>query len=275
MLTVSITALSIDCGVSFDVDETARGCLYVGTMDAHELMEQSEHIAHAGHGGHGEEEGHAAHSKLGTYIGLTMAILGVLLAFCAAKVGGERTELVQTLVEQQNAHAKYQAQDIKHRVAFLQLQAVHASGAANVVKADVLSMVRTVERYLEESKAAKEWVEAFDPVVSAHVTAQEHFETAQLAAEIGIVIASVALLTKKKPAWYVALLLGLGSLGMVGWTFQHTDSIMSTGEARIRQTEKVYRELRDADKSTAYEAAFLEQITRSVDDAHEPAGKGL
>jgi hypothetical protein len=131
-------------------------------------------------------------------------------------------------------------------------------------------MVKTVERYLEESKAAKEWVEAFDPVISAHVTAQEHFETAQLAAEIGIVIASVALLTKKKPAWYVALLLGLGSLAMVGWTFQHTGSIMETGEAKIRETAKVYRDLRDADKSTAYETSFLEEITRSTGADEHP-----
>ena len=34
-----------------------------------------------------------------------MALLGVLLAFASAKVGGERTELVKTMVEQQTAHA--------------------------------------------------------------------------------------------------------------------------------------------------------------------------
>ena len=202
-----------------------------------------------------------------------MAMLGVLLAFCAAKVGGERTELVQTLVEQQNAHAKYQAQDIKHRVAFLQLEAVHASGAANLVKTDVLAMIKTVERYLEESEAARGWVDSFDPVIAAHVAAQEHFETAQLAAEIGIVIAAVALLTKRKLAWYVSLALGVLSLGVVAWTFQHTASIVSPGEAKIEESEKAYRDMRDGDKSTAYESGLLEEIKKSFDEVHAPAPK--
>jgi hypothetical protein len=50
-------------------------------MSAHAALEHSEHIAHAGLGG----------DRLGTYIGVTMAILGVLLAFSSAMVGSERT----------------------------------------------------------------------------------------------------------------------------------------------------------------------------------------
>jgi hypothetical protein len=93
-------------------------------------LEHAEHIAHAGHGdgehGHGGgHDEHAVHNKLGTYIGITMAVLGVILAYCAAKVGAERTELIQTLVEQQNAHAKYQAQDMKHRIGVISLRQIH------------------------------------------------------------------------------------------------------------------------------------------------------
>ena len=70
---------------------------------AAESLERAEHTGHAGHGGH---DG----SPLPMRVGITMAILGVLLAFAAARVGYERAELVQYLVEQQHAHAKYQAQ---------------------------------------------------------------------------------------------------------------------------------------------------------------------
>src|SRR6185312_3134334 len=92
-------------------------------------LEHAEHIAHASHGGgdHGHGGGHddhAAQSRLGTFIGITMAVLGVILAYCAAEVGDERTELIQTLVEQQNAHAKYQAQQMKHRIAIISLRQV-------------------------------------------------------------------------------------------------------------------------------------------------------
>jgi hypothetical protein len=47
---------------------------------AHESLEHAEHVAHGAHG-----------ATLGKVIGLTMAILGVLLAFCAAEVGAHKS----------------------------------------------------------------------------------------------------------------------------------------------------------------------------------------
>jgi hypothetical protein len=232
-------------------------------MAAHQALEHSEHIAHAGghggHGDHGAEQGH-----LGLYIGITMAILGVLLAFCAAKVGAERTELVQTLVEQQNAHAKYQAQDVKHRVAFLQLQAVHATiaGGANPDKKDLAFMADTVDRYLKESAVAKEWVESYEPAIKAHVHGQEHYELGQLLAEIGIVVASVALLLKRKVAWFGALALGLGAVGVTAWTYFGTGSQVHHIEHDIEEKAKIYRDMRNADKTTAQENDLLAEVRK-------------
>ena len=88
-------------------------------MGAAEQLEHAHHVAHGG----GHDSG-----PLSMRVGITMAILGVILAFAAAKVGGERTELVQALVDQQHANANYQAQDVKHRVAILALQNLHAEG---------------------------------------------------------------------------------------------------------------------------------------------------
>lgn len=235
-------------------------------MGAHEILEHSEHISHAGHGHDHGAEGHGK-DRLGTYVGITMAVLGVLLAFCAAKVGGERTELVQSLVEQQNAHSKYQAQNIKHRMAFLDLQAVHAlapGGTASLDKKDMAMMARSVERYFEEAEKAQVWVEAFDPVVEAHVEAQEQYETAQLFAEIGIVVASVALLLKKRIAWFAALLLGVLAIGRVGITYAHTSSVVGVAEHSIEEKGKAYRELRNADKTTTAENELVEEIRRGA-----------
>ena len=230
-------------------------------MGAHEILEHSEHISHAEHG-HGHEAGGG--NRLGMYVGITMAVLGVLLAFCAAKVGGERTELVQSLVEQQNAHAKYQSQNIKHRVAFLDLQAVHAlaAGGAAVDKDDLLMMASTVERYFHEAEVAKEWLEAYDPVIEAHVEAQESYERAQLFAEIGIVIASVALLLKKRLAWFAALALGVLSVGTVAVTYRHTSSVVTTAEHAIEEKGKGYADARKADKTTEQEDRLIEDVRR-------------
>src|SRR5437868_9102926 len=79
---------------------------------AHEKLEQAEHAAHSG--GH-----HGGNSKL---FGVTMALIGVLIAFCAAKVGSERNELTRSLVEQTQAHSDYDAASTKYRLVMLELE---------------------------------------------------------------------------------------------------------------------------------------------------------
>lgn len=300
-------------------------------------LEHAEHISHANHEeGHGPEGDHAAHSKLGTYIGITMAVLGVVLAYCAAKVGAERTELIQALVEQQHAHAKYQAQDIKHRVAVSNLRQLHAvipaadlerildadlkkidddaatpaavapakpegaavkaeapraDGSAGVAattkaaralghsltasvtpnKADAALLAATVDRYRSEADAANLWVEAFNPAIHAHVAAQERFELAQLLAEIGIVIASVALLIKRKLPWYAALGLGIASLGYVGTTLASTGHTVHEAEVKIEETGKEYRDLRSAHKATEADDVLVAEVRKWAGVSAAPA----
>lgn len=298
-------------------------------------LEHAEHISHANHG-HGDG-GHEEHSKLGTYIGITMAVLGVVLAYCAAKVGAERTELIQALVEQQHAHAKYQAQNIKHRVAVSALRQMHASippadlgehldadlkkiddetaahpapaaakpeaaaaakpeaaaakpegGAVAATtraaralgrtvadgvapnKADAALLANTVDRYHQEEVAANAWVEAYNPVIKAHVAAQERFELAQLLAEIGIVIASVALLVKRRLPWFAALVLGLASVGYVGSTLAATGHVVHEADAKIEELGKEYRDLRNAGKAVETDDALLADVRKWAGVAAPP-----
>ncbi|HSY51763.1 MAG TPA: DUF4337 family protein [Thermoanaerobaculia bacterium] len=243
-------------------------------MELKDSLEQSEHIAHAAHGhdegGHGDPK-----QRLGTYIGITMAVLGVLLAFCAAKVGGERTELVQALVEQSNAHAQYHAQDVKHRVAVIALEQLHATafGTApdTLNKSDVLAMADTVDRYLKESNLAKDWSSSFDPAVLAHVHAQESYESAQLGSEVGIVLASVALLMRRKALWIVAIVLGVISIGIVARTYVQTTAVVKVAEEKIEETAKVYNETRAKDKTTDSETQLLSSIRAWAGAANTPA----
>lgn len=275
---------------------------------ATEVLERMEHAAHAG--GNGHDHGQTAlGDRFPTLVGISMAILGVLLAFASAKVGGERTELVKTLVEQQHAHAKYQAQDIKHRTAVIGLRQIHstlepqalehfesqlndiekaalaevqnAPGAAVGVttgirsarlvgqsllerfspkREDMLLLTRTVERYLAESDAAKEWVESFDPIVTAHLEGQEYYELAQLAAEIGIVLASIALLLRTRILWGAAVLLGVLSLGTIGVTYRHVSHEVHGAEIESQELGKAYRELRNAGKTTGVDQALVDEV---------------
>jgi hypothetical protein len=219
------------------------------------LKEVGEHITHAGHD---------PHSNFGTHVGITMAVFGVLLAFCAAHAGGESTDLVKTLIAQSNAHAQYHAQDVKHRVAFLALEQLHATalgaGESTVNRDDVLSMAQTVKRYLDESLLAKNWSEAFNPAIEAHVQAQKDYELAQLAAEVAIVLASVALLIRKRVAWLAALLLGVVSVALLVKTDRQTKQIIEHAEERIAETQSVYQEARTHNKTTDSEEKLMASI---------------
>jgi hypothetical protein len=230
---------------------------------AAESLERAEHTGHAGHGGH---DG----NPLPMRVGITMAILGVLLAFAAARVGYERAELVQYLVEQQHAHAKYQAQDIKHRAAILSLEQLHATATvegSKVNPADMVTIATSANRYFAEAKAAKEWVDAYDPVIAAHSVAQEEYEHAQLAAELGIVLASIALLLKRREPWLAGIFLGVCSIILLAMTYLHASHDLKDTDAKLAQTETAYRTLREAGKTTDADQALVDQVLKTYGPA--------
>ena len=229
--------------------------------------EKLEHAHHVAHGGHGHDS-----TPLATRVGITMAVLGVVLAFSAAKVGGERTELVQALVAQQHAHANYQAQDVKHRVAILSLQNLHAElDAAHTNAADMLGMARSATRYLRESELAKTWVDAHDPLIEAYTESQEEYEHGQLAAELGIVIASIALLLRRRAPWLIAMALGVLAIGQLARTQLHTSHRVHDATAKIDAAEKAFDEARAAGKTTDADHALVEEVVRTFSAAAPPA----
>ncbi len=255
----------------------------VSMPDLHEIAEHIEHAKHAegGHGGHGHGHG-GGHAGPGKAIGITMAILGVMLAFCAAMVGAARTELIATMVEQSNRFALYQAESMKLRVMQADVEMLHAltptksevakfetrlagvkrvSGKADdedtqelkaaialaaTELADVLTpdpedeqhLQGLARRYEHDAKEAKEDAECYDDKIKAHFEAAEWYERAQLCAEIGIVVASVALLLGSRVIWFVALVFGIGSAGIIGRTYVHTGHALEAAEAKIVEAQK-------------------------------------
>lgn len=235
---------------------------------AHEAMELGEKAAHAAHGGG---------DKLGMWIGVSMAILGVLLAVCSAFVGSERTQLLSKMIEEEHAHAKYQAQDVKHRMAFLTLSQAHAlafgSDPGKVNKADVLVMANTVDRYLEESVLAKEATQSYQKVVHLHMEAQEGYEHGLLAAEIGIVIASIALMLRRRSVWLVAVAMGILSTGLAATTYLHSGKEMRESLDKIAEATKRYDEKRVAGKTTEQEKKTVAESRAWASASAAPAAR--
>jgi hypothetical protein len=245
---------------------------------AHEMLEKMEHAGHAG-GGHGHGHGSGGTGRM---IGITMAVLGVMLAFCAAMVGSARTELIKATVEQATLWSIYQAESTKYRVMEADCDMLHAltpnkaeldrfeeklasikrtGGKADDehtaqikeaihVATDELAEVltpdkedeehlkATAERYKHDMLEAREDAEAYEKAIHVHHESSEWYERAQLCAEIGIVIASIALLLSSRMVWVISVLIGLGGAGIVGYTFAHTRAELKVAEEKIEEAKK-------------------------------------
>jgi len=211
-----------------------------------------------------------------------MALLGVMLALCAALVGSHRTDLIKTTVDQANKWGLYQAEAMKLRVIEGDVELLHAISPnmqeektldANLRAksaaggksddedtAEIKDLIATsvddlaelltpdpeddaalgklAKRYEHDMKEAKEDAEAYDPKIEAHTDAAEWYERAQLLAEIGIVVASVALLLSNRKVWYVAVAAGVAGAGIIGWTFVKTHRAIEDADKHIEEAQK-------------------------------------
>jgi hypothetical protein len=278
----------------------------------------AEHMEHVGHAGHEGDHGHGDHGGggigPGKGIGITMAILGVLLALCAAMVGSERTELTRTMVQQTNAHNLYQAESMKHRMMISELEMLHAltpsksevesferalekirQGAGkgdnpevmNAIElssreiadilspdhADLLHFVDVIKKYEERKQVAKEWYEAYDPAVDAHFEAAEWYEKAQLLAEIGIVIASIALLLSSRSFWIVSLIAGVGCAGVVGVSWVRAHKAVVVAEASVAKEKGDYDQINDAKVKDKDDDALIQKVTKGEDIGNIPSSQ--
>jgi hypothetical protein len=209
---------------------------------AHQNLEHAEHAAHSSH----HEEGHGGnHNKL---FGVTMALTGVLIAFCSAMVGSERNELTRTMIEQTQAHADYTAASTKLRLIMIEIEKQHA----RVVAArdpqggwsPIPRFVKLADDYTKERNLAKNWADTYRPLVESHFDAAEGYERAQLIAEIGIVLASLAVLLSSRPAWMLSVILSGICMVQLGRTFVHSSNVARSSHEKIHRAEEEYTDLR-------------------------------
>jgi len=203
---------------------------------AHENLERAEQAAH--------------HGSTNKIFGVTMALLGVLIAFCGALVGSERNELTRTMIEQTQAHSNFTGASTKLRLIMIELEKQHARVAA---ARDPQGGWSPVPRFIElagdykaERGLSKAWTESYQPIVNAHFDAAEGFERAQLLAEIGIVFASLGVLLGSRSAWVTSLVLGLVCTVQIGRTYVPTHHTVQHGLIAVRQAEEAFENLRKA-----------------------------
>lgn len=219
-------------------------CAEMSIMGAHEELEHAEHAAHS----HGAK-----------HMGITMAVLGVLIAFCAAMVGSQRQELMTTSMDQAWAHSSWVAAVVKAEMVTADLQKMR--GQPNVAGNPALPrLIRLDSDYDKETKLAKEWDDASDPLINAHYDAAEGYEHAQLVAEIAIIIASVAILLNSRAAWLASLGVGAICVVLVGYTFATARGEIAEHHEKVHHAEEAYVEFSENDLDTKGRTELLNEL---------------
>ena len=243
---------------------------------AHEKLEHAEHASHAG--GHGK-----GHARL---FGVTMALMGVLIAFSSALVGSERNELTRTMIEQTQAHADWTAASTKFRLIMIELEKQRArvltqQPTAPESGSPVARFIELAGDYGNERKISKAWSDSYIPIVEAHFGAAEGYEHAQLIAEIGIVLASLGVLLSSRPAWLISVFLGVACLGQIGRVYLATKHTLGSEMAKVERAKEDYDGLRKAHSGANMDDLIIERldpdgkIRKAIEarSAHKEPGK--
>lgn|GEM_PF-588300 len=239
---------------------------------AHESLERAEHAGHSA-------EHSGDHKGNGKVMGLTMALMGVLIALCAALVGAQRNELTRSMIEQTQANSLSTSASTKFRIIMIELEkqrgvmphASHLAAAEPATGADSPEQVvlkRLLQLYLDYSQEralSSKWAEVYQPLVEAHFTAAESFEHGQLIAEIGIVLASLAVLLSSRPAWFASLGFGVFCIGLLILTGIHTRQKVEEATHQVKVQEEAYTDLRKAHTTANQDETTVEVL--------DPGGK--
>jgi hypothetical protein len=140
--------------------------------------------------------------------------------------------------------------------------------------ADQTRLLAMAKRYTAETEAAAKWAESYEGAVEAHSSAAEHFELGQLAAEIGIVIASVALLLGSRRAWYISLLFGGACALALVSTWVSTRTKAHHAEEEIAETKAVYQKLRKGSGGEDDDREIIEEVEKRIREMQGPAEPG-
>jgi hypothetical protein len=236
-------------------------------------MEHAEHASHEG--GHG----HGGGNKI---FGVTMALMGVFIALCGAKVGSERDELTRELMKQTQANGYYTSASTKYRVILIELEKLHAGDISQMDEARKAGLehrfIELAMDYTKERTLSQKWEESYKPLVDAHFSASERYDHAQLFAELGIVMASLAVLLASRPAWKISVVLGVLCMLQFGYTYFTTRKEVHKSEVQVEIEHDAYWDLRNAHVGANKDEKVLEEldpggkIRAEIENKSVPAG---
>jgi phosphate uptake regulator len=147
---------------------------------------------------------------------LSMAILAVVLA--AISLLGHRTHTEELLLQSKatDQWAYFQAKNIRRHTyeLFLDLLSVLNAKDPEAAKSIQEKYSREIERYKDDQKDIQSEAQQLEKEVATQRHKANRFDLGEVCLEVGIVLTSLTLLTRRKPFWQLGGLAGLVGLAI-------------------------------------------------------------
>ncbi len=167
------------------------------TEHLHEHIQQEAEKA-AGHA-------HGGHDRLAMRVALSSVVIAVLAAVSALHAGHHANEAVIEQMQAADQWSYFQAKGIKLTVLSANRDLLTALGKE--LPAESLARI---EGYKKEQAQIEEKAHESEQASAAHLHHYKTLANGVTLFQVGIAMAAMAVLTRRRPLWYVSLLLGMG-----------------------------------------------------------------
>jgi uncharacterized protein DUF4337 len=163
---------------------------------------------------HEEIHQHAEHSGKSwiSWVALSTAILAVLAAIAGLLSGKHANEAMMSQIESSDEWSYYQAKSIKASVLDAKIALANAPNAEDSQKRD---------RYEKEQEEIKAEAETKQAEAKTHFHQHEILARGVTMFQIGIAIAAISALTRKRRFWIVSLFFGIAGAVFLALGFIH------------------------------------------------------
>lgn len=151
---------------------------------------------------HIHEAAHESHDKWSMFVAISTAFMAAFAALSSLMAGHQSNEALITQMKASDQWAYYNAKGIKAEVA----DAVTKINFSKAATADTSTAARKA-KLKEDQKKIQEKAEDLEKESEGHLGKDMILARAVTFFQIAISISAISLLSKKKPLWYVSLIL--------------------------------------------------------------------
>jgi hypothetical protein len=115
-----------------------------------------------------------------------------------------------------------------------------------------------------QKEAAYQWSLSFDDAITAYTKAVEHYEWAQLCAEVAIILCSVSLLLNTRSLWIGGLVLGITGVTIIGLTYSAVHNELHLAETKIEVAAEKFKEFNTDSQEREDDERLLQDVEKQA-----------